>query len=43
VPGERSDVSPAAFRALVVRARDRLFELPLPERKPRPAPSPRSG
>ena len=45
VPGDRSDVSPAAFRALVVRARDRLFELPLPERKPRPAstPSPRRG
>ena len=40
VPGDRSDVSPAAFRALVVRARDRLFELPLPERKPRPASSP---
>ena len=45
VPGDRSDVSPEAFRALVVRARDRLFELPLPERKPRPAstPSPRTG
>ncbi len=38
VPGDRFDVSPAAFRALVVRARDRLFELPLPERKPHPAP-----
>lgn len=45
VPGDGSDVSPAAFRALVVRARDRLFELPLPQRTPRPAssPSPRTG
>ena len=45
VPGDRSDVSTRAFRALVVRARDRLSELPLRERKSRPAstPSPRTG
>ena len=39
VPGDRFDVSPAAFRALVIRARDRLFELPLQEQRPRPASS----
>ena len=43
VPGDRFDVSPGAFRALVVRARDRLFELPLQERSRarRSSPSPR--
>ena len=41
VPGDTFDVKPAAFRALVVRSRDRLFELPLPKRKPHPAPTPR--
>jgi hypothetical protein len=29
VPGDKQDLSAAAFRALVIRARDRLFELPV--------------
>ncbi len=32
VPGNTFDVSSEAFRALVIRSRDRLFELPLRER-----------
>ena len=44
VPGDRFDLSPGAFRALVIRARDRLFELPLQEQRPRSASShPRSS
>ncbi len=39
VPGNTFDVSAEVFRALVIRSRDRLFELPLRERK-RPTPSP---
>ncbi len=43
VPGDRFDVSPGTFRALVIRARDRLFELPLQEQRPRSASPPGSS